>query len=262
MRISATLPAHNEEANIEQAITELQEVLYDICGTGNYEVIVVNDGSTDRTAEIVRKIQEADSSVKLICHKTNLGYGQAVKTGLLAADMDYVFQTDSDLQFDMWEIHRMIPFLDRADVVWGYRMDRQDPKSRRFVAWMWNCLMRVMFYVPVRDIDCAFRIFKRETLRGLELDSMGALLSTELVVKLGRSGYGVAEVGVTHYPRPAGEQSGANLKVIVTAFRELRRMRNIIKRIDTAERNYARRRALRIHRSSHIPPHEIPPAKD
>lgn len=249
MRISAALPAHNEEENIEQAVSELAEVLHDVCGDGSYEVIVVDDGSSDNTAEIVGKMSEADPHVRLVQHEVNQGYGQAVKTGLMAARMDYVFQTDSDLQFDMWEIHRMIPYLERADVVWGYRMERQDPTNRKAIAWAWNGLMRVLFYVPVRDIDCAFRVFKREALDGVELQSMGALLSTELAVKLARSGYGVAEIGVTHYPRPAGEQSGANLKVVYTAFRELRRMWKTIKRIDMAERNYVRRRALRAHHS-------------
>lgn len=242
MRISAVFPAHNEEANIEQAVADMQEVLRDVCAGGEYEIVVVDDGSTDRTAEIVRKLSEVDSGVRLVQHGVNRGYGQAVKTGLQAGRLDYVFFTDSDLQFDVHELKRLVPYLERADVVSGYRFDRQDPWNRRMIAWGWNALVRVLFYVPVRDIDCAFKVFRREALETLELESMGALINTELMVKLGRSGFGVAEVGVTHYPRLGGEQSGAKLSVIVTAFRELWRMRKMLKRIDMAERNLAMRR--------------------
>lgn len=243
MRISAALPAHNEEANIEQAVAELQHVLAEVCTEGDYEVVVVDDGSTDRTAEIVLKMAEVDPRVRLVQHEVNQGYGQTVKDGLVAGTLDYVFFTDSDLQFDVWEIERLVTYLDRADVVCGYRLDRQDPWNRRFIAWGWNALVRVMFYVPVRDIDCAFKIFKREALENLEIQSAGALINTELMIKLSRSGYGVAEVGVNHFPRVGGEQSGAKVSVILTAFRELIRWRRMFKRIDMAERHYARRRA-------------------
>lgn len=245
MRISAVFPAHNEEANVEQAISEMRDVLRSVCEEDEYEVIVVDDGSTDRTAEIVGKLSEIDPRVKLIQHETNMGYGQAVKTGLQAGSLDYVFFTDSDLQFDVWELERLVPFLNRADVVCGYRIERQDPWNRRFIAKGWNYLVRVLFYVPVRDIDCAFKIFRREALEGLSIESVGALINTELMVKLGRSGFGVAEVGVNHFPRAGGEQSGAKISVIFTAFRELLRMRRYLKNIDMQERHYARRRALR-----------------
>ncbi len=245
MQISAVLPAHNEEANIEQAVSELQDVLGVISTDDTYEVIVVNDGSTDRTGEIVDKMGELDPRVKLITHETNLGYGQAVKTGLQAVSLDYLFFNDYDMQFYVSELERLVPHLDRADVVCGYRIERQDEFKRRFFAASWNYLVRVLFYVPVRDIDCAFKIFRREALDGLEIESMGALINTELMVKLGRSGYGVAEVGVNHFPRVGGEQSGAKLSVIFLAFNELRRMHRTLKRIDTAERHYARRRAAR-----------------
>lgn len=245
MRISAVFPAHNEEENIEQVVSEMQDVLHTICAGDSYEIIVVDDGSSDRTAEIVGKLAEIDPSIRLIQHETNMGYGQAVKTGLQAGRLDYIFFTDSDLQFDVWELERLIGYLDRADVVCGYRIERQDPLNRRVIANCWNYLVRVLFYVPVRDIDCAFKIFKREALSGLHIESVGALINTELMVKLGRSGYGVAEVGVNHFPRIGGEQSGAKLSVIAMAFRELVRMRRYLKNIDMTERRYARRRMSR-----------------
>ncbi|HWC35216.1 MAG TPA: glycosyltransferase family 2 protein [Mycobacteriales bacterium] len=229
-RLSIVLPAYNEEANIESAVNHSVEVASRHCT--DYEVIVVDDGSSDSTAAIVEKLGASNPKVKLVRHPVNQGYGGALKSGFLAATMDLVFFTDSDNQFDLDELAVFIDLIRSVDVVAGYRIKRRDPLFRRLNAKAWNYLVRALFYVPVRDIDCAFKLFRREVFDGLELNSVGAMVNTELMVKLGRSGYRVVEVGVNHYPRTAGKPQGASLKVIIRAFSELRRMHDYLSTVE------------------------------
>ena len=221
-RVSIVLPARNEEANVAEAVaraTKVAERLFE-----DHEVIVVDDGSTDSTADVVAALAADDPRIRLVAHAVNRGYGEALRTGFEAAVMDLVFFTDADNQFDLDELEAFLPWIDKVDVVAGYRRNRQDPLFRRLNAKAWNYLVRALFYVPVRDIDCAFKLFRREVFRTVDLESVGAMVNTELMVKLGRSGAGVVELGVTHYPRTAGEARGANLAVIARAFYELIRM--------------------------------------
>lgn len=231
-RLSIVLPALNEEANIEVAVTRARDVAARHCAA--YEVIVVDDGSTDTTAAIVEKMAVDDPAIRLVRHKVNQGYGGALKSGFLAAQMDLVFFTDSDNQFDLDELAVFIDLIQSVDVVAGYRIKRRDPFFRRLNARAWNYLVRALFYVPVRDIDCAFKLFRREVFDGLELNSVGAMVNTELMVKLGRSGYRVVEVGVNHFPRTAGRPQGASIKVIIRAFTELRRMHKYLSTVELA----------------------------
>ncbi len=223
-RLSIVLPAYNEEGNIADAIERARRAADRLCA--EFEIVVVDDGSTDGTAEIVKGLAEADPRVRLVQHGTNRGYGEAVLTCFRSATMDLVFFTDADLQFDVEELEAFLPWINRVDVVAGYRIDRKDRWSRRFTARVWNYIVRVIFYVPVRDIDCAFKLFRRSALIDLDLESVGAMVSTELMVKLGRSGHSVVELGVTHFPRRAGKARGATPRVIFRAVRELRRMRH------------------------------------
>src|SRR3954468_1251416 len=219
MRVSLVLPAFNEEDNIEGAVREASlaaERLF-----AEHEGIVVDDGSRDATATKAKAIAERDSWVRVICHGSNRGYGEALRTGFLASRLEFVFFTDADLQFDMAEIERLLPYAGAVDVVAGYRVNRQDSRRRRVMAYAWNLLVRVLFYVPVRDIDCAFKLFDRRALEALELESVGAMINTELMVKLARRGASVVEVGVHHRPRRAGQARGASPRVIATALREL-----------------------------------------
>jgi glycosyltransferase involved in cell wall biosynthesis len=234
LRVSIALPAYNEEPNIEAAIREANEAAERLLD--EHEVVVVDDGSTDRTAELVKAICRADPRVRLVRHGRNRGYGEAVRSGFLASRLDYVFLTDADLQFDMRELERLTPFAGTVDVVAGYRMNRQDTPVRRLFAYAWNMLVRALFYVPVRDIDCAFKLFDRRVLEEIDIESVGAMVSTELMVKLGRSGVSVVEVGVSHRPRRAGEARGASPRVIATALYELARMRRKLSSLDAGSR--------------------------
>jgi protoporphyrinogen oxidase len=218
-RLSIVLPAYDEVANIGVAIdraTAMAERLF-----AEHEIIVVDDGSCDGTGRVVSAIAERDSRVRLVRHDHNRGYGEALRSGFRAARLDLVFFTDADNQFDLEEIERFLPWIDRVDVVAGYRRRRMDPPMRRLAAFGWNQLVRAAFYVPVRDIDCAFKLFRRSVFDSLDLESVGAMVNTELMVKLGRSGAGVVEIPVTHFPRTAGKPRGAHPRVIARAAREL-----------------------------------------
>lgn len=220
--ISIVLPAYNEEENILLAIdraTEVSERLF-----SHHEIVVVDDGSVDNTAALVLERAAVDPRVRLVRHRRNRGYGEALQSGFSAAEMDLVFFTDSDNQFDLDELEQFLPWVDKVDVVAGYRRHRQDPFMRRANAKAWNLLVRALFYVPVRDIDCAFKLFRRSVFKELDIESVGAMVNTELMVKLGRSGCGVVEIPVTHLPRTAGTARGANPRVIIKAFSELFRM--------------------------------------
>jgi glycosyltransferase involved in cell wall biosynthesis len=220
--ISFVLPAYNEESNITRAIESTVAVASRYCP--NFEIIVVDDGSADRTAELTQASAAVHHQVRLIQHETNRGYGEALRTGFTHAEMEFVFFTDSDNQFDMDELPLLLAWADHADVVAGYRKVRQDPIMRRLNAWAWNRLVRALFYVPVRDIDCAFKLFRRDALAAIDIESRGAMINTEIMVKLARAGWTVVEVGVTHLPRMAGSTTGAKPSVILRAFREVRAM--------------------------------------
>ena len=221
-RISLVLPAYNEEANVTEAIRRARSVAHRLCSA--YEIVVVDDGSTDGTAACVEAMTEGHSDLVLLRHPRNRGYGEALRTGFRAARHELVFFTDSDNQFDLGELELFLPWIDRCDVVCGYRINRRDRWSRRVIGKSWNYLVRALFYVPVRDIDCAFKLFRREAFDDISLEAMGAMVSTELMVQVARSGKRVVEVGVTHFPRTAGSARGANPKVILRALVELRGM--------------------------------------
>jgi glycosyltransferase involved in cell wall biosynthesis len=230
LSVSIVLPAYNEQPNIEQAISEATGVAERLFG--RHEIVVVDDGSTDRTAELARAVGERDPRVVVVSHGENRGYGEALRTGFRRSTLDFVFFTDADLQFDLDELEEFLQYAGTVDVVAGYRLNRQDPLGRRAMAYGWNLLVRILFYVPVRDIDCAFKLFDRKALQDIDIESVGAMVNTELMVKLGRSGASVVEVGVTHRRRRAGKARGADVRVILTAVRELRRMRKRLTALD------------------------------
>ncbi len=217
--LSVFLPSHNEEGNVERVVKDMAAVLPSIAD--DYEIIVVNDGSRDRTGEIADRLAAADSHVKVVHHPVNRGYGGAVISGVRAAKLPYVLLCDGDGQFDPRDIALLAAKTPQYDVVVGHRVRRADPLMRRINGKSWTTLMRLMFSIGISDIDCGFKLFKRELVDGLELRAQGAMISTELMARLAARGARVGEVEVRHMPRMAGEQSGANLKVIMRAFREL-----------------------------------------
>ncbi|HLU40731.1 MAG TPA: glycosyltransferase family 2 protein [Planctomycetota bacterium] len=209
--LSIVLPAFNEEDNIEKQVRACLDFLRG--HFADYEVIVVNDGSRDRTGEIVDALAREDGRVRQIVHPTNLGYGRALADGFKAARCDLVFYTDSDNQFDVREIKDAIPLIkgpgnpDGADAVFGFRVYRYDSVLRCILSWGYNRLVRVLFRVKVRDVDCAFKMWTREVNDRLTLWSHDFFVDTEMVAKIRRAGFRSVEKGVRHYPRTAGTTS-------------------------------------------------------
>jgi glycosyltransferase involved in cell wall biosynthesis len=219
--LSIFFPAYNEEENIAATIASANRVAKESPYISDYEIIIVDDGSSDRTAPVANELAKNNPRVRVVEHGTNKGYGAALKTGLDAARMEYVFFTDADLQFDIVELQNLLVHLSTYDVVVGYRAPRQDPWMRLLNARGWNILNRLLFGLRVRDIDCAFKIFKRELIQNLTLKSEGAMINAEILIKLKRDGVRIKEVPVSHLPRRAGSPTGAKPSVILRAFREM-----------------------------------------
>jgi glycosyltransferase involved in cell wall biosynthesis len=221
-RLSFFFPAHNEEANLEALVREALETLPTLADT--FEVIAVDDGSTDATPAIADSLTAANPGVvRAVHHPTNLGYGAALRSGFGAARYELVAFTDGDRQFKVADLGRLLDRLaaaDAPDVVVGYRIKRADPPIRALYARAYRLANRIFFGLTVTDIDCACKVFRRDALEGIRVESGGAFFSAEMLVKLRVAGRSVVEVGVPHYPRTAGSATGAKPSVVLRAVRD------------------------------------------
>jgi|YelNatPaOPRAMG01_1025707.scaffolds.fasta_scaffold03101_9 glycosyltransferase involved in cell wall biosynthesis len=233
--LSVFLPSHNEEGNVERVVRGFLGELPRVADS--YEVIVVDDGSRDRTGEIADRLAAEDSHVRVVHHEVNRGYGAAVISGIRAAREPYVLLCDGDGQFDPADVQLLAARIPAFDVVVGRRARRADHLVRRFNGKAWTWLVRRLFDVRVTDIDCGFKLIRRDLLEGLELRAKGAMISTELMARLVARGAKVDEVDVKHLPRLVGEQSGANLRVILRAFKELFALRGELRAESDPDRN-------------------------
>ena len=219
-------PAYNEEANIEQTVAR---ALADIGPlVGSLEVLAIDDGSTDETPRLADELAAADPRVRVV-HQPNRGYGGALQAGFANGRGELISFSDGDLQFDLAELKHLLDRLaDRSrpvDAVIGFRIRRRDPFHRLVIAKTYNAIVSVLFGLRVRDIDCAMKVFRREVFDGLRLDAEGPFLSAELLIKLNARGVKMDQVGVTHYPRLAGENTGASFRKILRTFRDIFKLR-------------------------------------
>lgn len=227
LSLTIFFPCHNEEANVERVTRQAVEVGRQVAA--DLEVIIVDDGSVDRTGQIADRLAAEIPEVRAVHNWPNLGYGGALQRGFRAATRSWIFYTDGDGQFDLSEIPRVLPLLERYDVVSCYRLNRQDSWIRKLNARAWTALVNALFRLNLRDIDCAFKFYPKPFIDAIELWSLGALIDAEMLAKARNLGLSIGQTGVHHYPRLAGTQSGANIKVILRAFKELFKLRRRIR---------------------------------
>ena len=221
--LTIAMPAYNEAENIAQMIDMARDKVGPL--VDDLEIVIVDDGSADGTGAVVRQIGEVDPRVCLVTHPVNMGYGAAVRDAIRAGTKELIFFTDSDLQFDLSELDRFLPRIQEADMVIGYRRARSDPWYRTFFGHGWSWLVNLLFGYTARDVDCAFKLFRRKVIETIEVESGGAMFSAEFLVRAKKAGFSIVEESVSHFPRVAGSQTGSNPRVILRGFRELCKVR-------------------------------------
>ena len=226
--LSIIYPVFDEARNMAPLLEQTQKWAPRI--VSSFEVIVVDDGSSDGSAEAVERARAGDPQIRVVQHEQNQGYGAALRSGLRAARGRLIFFTDADLQFDLRELEGLLTHAERFDVVAGYRVRRQDPWPRRALAFGWGTIVRAVFGLRVRDIDCAFKLFRREVIDTIAIESIGAFVNTEILLRAERYGFRIHQVPVSHHPRRHGRQSGARPRVILRALLELARFRRELRR--------------------------------
>jgi glycosyltransferase involved in cell wall biosynthesis len=224
--ISCVFPAYNEETNIENAVKQAIKAFTDL--NIDYEIIVVDDGSKDRTAEITSNIAKENKNIRLIKHPCNLGYADALRTGFKSAKKKYVFYTDADNQFDLKDIGKALPLIRNADMVIGYRVKRADNIIRKIGSRGYNFLASKLLHLNVKDIDCAFKLFRSEVFNKIEIETKAWLVDTEILAKAKKHNMIIKEIGVKHLPRKKG-----NVTVkpgdIIKSFKGLINLKEMLK---------------------------------
>ena len=225
-QLSVFFPSYNEEANIEKTLMMAREVLLDTAS--EWEIIVVNDGSRDRTGEIAERLSKSDKRIRVVTHSPNRGYGAAFKSGFYSARFPWIAFTDADGQFDFSEITKLIAKQKetKADLVIGYYLKRQVSLLRKLNSFLWQLVVFLLFGLKVKDIDCGFKLVSKKVIDKIpKLESeRGPFISSEFLIKAKKSGFKIVEVGVHHYPRKAGTATGAQLRVIIHGFIDLFRL--------------------------------------
>lgn len=219
--LSIFFPFWNEEANIKEVVTNAIPVADAIAE--KWEIIMVDDGSSDGTLDIAKALAKEDKRLRVITHQPNRGYGAALNSGFTHARYEYIVFTDGDLQFDFTEVTKFVEKIRDADMVIGYRKKRRDRNlfKRLLLMYLLKIYVFILFRIYFKDIDCAFKMFKREAIEKLmPIRSEGAMVSTEILAKAKRKNLTIHEVGVMHYPREHGYQSGANFQVVLRALLE------------------------------------------
>jgi glycosyltransferase involved in cell wall biosynthesis len=223
--LSIVIPAYNEQENVQAAVEKVSAIAKQL--KLDYEILLVNDGSRDQTGEIAKtELAPRIPNFRLIEHFPNRGYGGALKAGFAAATKDLIAFIPADNQFDFNEAQSLLDKMTpETMIVSGRRVKRQDNIIRRLNGFGWNSVVRLLFGYLIKDIDCGFKVLRRDLLDHIHLESNGAMIDTELLAETRARGYKIVEVPVTHLPRTAGSPTGANLKVIFRAFRDLFKFR-------------------------------------
>ncbi|MCH2187637.1 glycosyltransferase family 2 protein [Myxococcota bacterium] len=221
-KLSLVFPVFDEAPNVDRVIESA-------CKTGeqlvtSFEIVVVDDGSRDGSAKLIDRWSARDPRVRAVRHASNIGYGAALRSGLTAARGELIFFSDADLQFDLAELANLLAHSREFDIVAGYRSPRRDPWPRVAIARTWAMLVRSLFGLRIRDIDCAFKLFHRRVIAALPLSSVGAFINTELLVRAQAAGFRIHQIPVSHRRRRYGQQTGARPRVVIRAGLELMRL--------------------------------------
>lgn len=230
--LSLVFPAFDEEANVGPLLDAALALAPRLAS--DFEIILVDDGSRDATAVLAAERSRRDARVRVVRHAVNRGYGAALRSGLREARGELVFVSDADLQFDLSELEHLLTHARSFDIVAGYRSPRRDPFGRVLIAAAWGLLVRALFDLRVRDIGCAFKVFRRHVVEAMPIASIGAFVNTEILVRARAAGYRIHQMPVTHRPRRHGRQTGARPRVLVRAVLELARLYRELRAIPAA----------------------------
>lgn len=225
--LSVFFPAYNEEANLRELLLEASRIIPKVAH--KFEIIIVNDGSNDGTADVGQQLVKTYPYVRFINHHKNLGYGQALRSGIKNARYNWIFFTDADRQFDLSQLEKFIPFTSDYDAVIGYRQNRAEGQLRAFNAWLFKQYVNVLFRVHVKDIDCAFKLMKSEVIQQIPLMSNGAMISAEILYQFKKRHISIKQLPVKHLPRLHGSPTGNHPKVVIKAGFEALRLYIAIK---------------------------------
>ena len=228
--LSVFFPAYYDEKNIEKVVTKAVEVLEEL-RLNDYEVTIIEDGSPDKTGEVADKLAERFPKVKVIHHKKNMGYGATLYEGFTTAKMDYVFYTDGDNQFDLEELKKFVAIVPFSDIVVGYRKKKQYSLYRKMTSFVYNILLRLIFDIDYIDIDCAFKLIKRDLFDKISIKTKDAFIDAEIMIQAGLLGYKSTEIGVKHLPRVDGISTAARPSIIIKTIKEIIQFRKDIKNI-------------------------------
>lgn len=224
--LTLVMPAHNESESLARLLPHAAAVLPGMAR--RIEIVIVDDGSTDGTGDVARRLcADHGLDLRVIRHEQKSGYGISVADGLRDARMEFTAFTDADGQFDVADLALLIPpLLDGADLVAGWRLERQDAAIRSVVSGVFNIALRLLYGLRVRDVDCALKLMRTDFLRSIDLEARSALLNAELYCKARRDGRRIVQVPVPHHPRELGVRSGARPRAVLRAIRELIRYRH------------------------------------
>jgi glycosyltransferase involved in cell wall biosynthesis len=221
--LSLVIPSYNDESTVGRLITDAAQLLDEICP--DYEIIVINDGSKDKTGEVLQQAAKANNHIRLINHPINQGYGQTIKELYYTAQKKLVFSLPGDYQYAPKELLKMAEGLAKYDFVIGLRVKRNDPWRRKFQSSIYNFMLRVLYGLKHKDVN-SIKLFKREILNHIQLQSPTAFVDAELCIRAEKSGFKIVEIPIEHLPRLSQGASGGKLSVIAQTFGDLLNMRS------------------------------------
>jgi len=221
--ISVFFPAYNDAGTIASMVVLADRTLRKL--TDDYEIIVVNDGSTDHTAQVLSELEAHYTRFRVVNHPTNLGYGSALRTGFASASKDLIFYTDGDAQYDVRELEELVPLMtDDVDIVNGYKISRSDPKHRILIGEIYCWLVKFAFGIRIKDVDCDFRVVRRACYDRVRLSSTSGTICVEMIKSFQDAGLRFAEAPVHHYHRAYGKSQFFNFRRLFKTFVDLSRM--------------------------------------